>query len=263
MSNSALKPDTKAFCFDIFGTCVDWRNSVTSELHNEAQRAVVGANAVAPAAGKAKAMTREAWGDIAAEWRQTYYKFTRELASNPDTPFKTVDQHHHDALIDILSNHGLTGLWTDAEIQHLAQVWHRLDSWPDTNEGLQILGKHYQTATLSNGNVSLLKDMQVHSGMQFTHTFSAEMFGTYKPNPRVYLGAAEKLSAKPEQVAMVAAHLGDLKAAKSNGLQTVYVEREREESLDMDQARREGYVDLWIGKGEGGFLGVTKALGID
>ncbi|PNS16089.1 hypothetical protein CAC42_4490 [Sphaceloma murrayae] len=259
---SPLKPDTKALCFDIFGTCVDWRKSVTDELHSEAQKAISGGNATAPAAGNAKSMTREAWGDIAAEWRQTYYKFTRQLAENPDTPFKTVDQHHHDALLDILSNHGLTGLWPDPEIQRLALVWHRLDSWPDTNEGLEILGRHFQTATLSNGNVSLLEDMQTHSGMRFTHTFSAEMFGTYKPNPRVYLGAAEKLNVKPEQVAMVAAHLGDLKAAKSNGLQTIYVEREQEENLDVEQARKEGYVNLWIKLGEGGFLGVTKALGI-
>ncbi|KAF4551462.1 Hypothetical protein D9617_13g099620 [Elsinoe fawcettii] len=262
MTNKIHKNDIKALTFDIFGTCVDWRTSVTTQLHDAAQSAVKSSTAAAPVVAKAKSMPRSAWEAITNEWRQTYYKFTRELASNSDAVFKTVDQHHHDALIDILAAHDLLGLWTEDELKHLAQAWHRLDSWEDTNEGLQVMGRHYATATLSNGNVSLLEDMQAHSGMRFTHTFSAEMFGTYKPNPKVYLGAAEKLGVKPEEVAMVAAHLYDLRAAKKCGLRTIYVEREGEDAVDPEEARREGYVDLWIKLGEGGFLGVTKALGI-
>ncbi|KAF2228048.1 haloacid dehalogenase, type II [Elsinoe ampelina] len=262
MATSITKDDIKALTFDIFGTCVDWRTSVTTQLYNAAQKATSASTVAPETAEKAKSMPRSAWEQITNEWRQTYYAFTRELASNPNATFKTVDQHHHDALIILLANHGLTGLWTDAELHHLAQAWHRLDSWPDTNEGLEILGRHFQTATLSNGNVSLLEDMQAHSGMRFTHTFSAEMFGTYKPNPKVYLGAAEKLGVEPGEVAMVAAHLYDFRAAKGNGLRTIYVEREGEDTVDQEEARREGYVDLWIKLGDGGFLGVTKALGI-
>jgi 2-haloacid dehalogenase len=67
---------------------------------------------------------------------------------------------------------------------------------------------------------------------------------------------------------MVAAHLNDLKAAKQNGLQTIYVERPGEEAWDKEQverARQEGWVDLWISQGHGnmGFVTVAEKLGIE
>jgi 2-haloacid dehalogenase len=54
---------------------------------------------------------------------------------------------------------------------------------------------------------------------------SAEVFRAYKPDPRTYLGAAEVFALRPEQVMMVAAHPGDLRAAAASGLRTAFVER--------------------------------------
>lgn len=124
------------------------------------------------------------------------------------------------------------------------------------------------TCTLSNGNLSLLGDLRTFSGIEFTHLFSAELFGTYKPSPKVYLGAAEKLKLPPNECVMVAAHLNDLKAAKGNGLQTVYVERLGEEDWSQDEvekAKQEGWVDLWIERKDDskGFVTVAERLGID
>jgi 2-haloacid dehalogenase len=124
------------------------------------------------------------------------------------------------------------------------------------------------TCTLSNGNLSLLGDLRTFSGIPFTHLFSAEQFGTYKPSPRVYLGAAQELDIPANQCVMVAAHLNDLKAAKENGLQTVYVERPGEEDWsdeEVEQARQGGWVDLWISNeaGSRGFITVAEQLGID
>lgn len=67
---------------------------------------------------------------------------------------------------------------------------------------------------------------------------------------------------------MVAAHLNDLKAAKDNGLKTIYVERSGEEEWSKEQieeARREGWVDLWVSLGNGskGFITVGEKLGIE
>lgn len=84
------------------------------------------------------------------------------------------------------------------------------------------------------------------------------MFQSYKPNPKVYLGAAGKMGLKPEECALVAAHLDDLKAAKACGMGAVYVERAREERyLEM---RGEGIPDLWIREGEEGFVAVAERL---
>ncbi|RMZ73003.1 haloacid dehalogenase type II [Pyrenophora seminiperda CCB06] len=114
--------------------------------------------------------------------------------------------------------------------------------------------------------MSLLTDLRIYSDIPFTHIFSAELFGTYKPSPKVYLGAAEKLCLPPNECVMVAAHLADLKAAKENGLQTIYVERDGEEDWSEDQieeARSAGWVDVWIsGEGNRGFITVAERLGI-
>jgi len=115
--------------------------------------------------------------------------------------------------------------------------------------------------------VSLLEDLRAYSGIPFTHIFSAELFGTYKPSPKVYLGGAEKLGLRPNECAMVAAHLADLKAAKENGLQTIYVERAGEEGwseVQVKEARSAGWVDVWIDDDQGnrGFITVAERLGV-
>jgi 2-haloacid dehalogenase len=116
--------------------------------------------------------------------------------------------------------------------------------------------------------LSLLSDLRTFSSIPFTHLFSAELFGTYKPAPRVYLGAAEKLNLPSNECVMVAAHLNDLKAAKQNGLQTIYVERPGEEDwseAEVEKARMEGWIDLWISSKDGskGFVTVAEKLGVD
>lgn len=101
--------------------------------------------------------------------------------------------------------------------------------------------------------------MAAYGKMPFRNILSAEMFNSYKPNPAVYLGAAEKLGLKPEQCAMVAAHLGDLEAAQKCGFATIYVERPEEER-DEELREKKRLVDVWVGMGEEGFLVVAEKL---
>jgi 2-haloacid dehalogenase len=205
------------------------------------------------------------WADFAHNWRSTYYTFTRELASNPSGAYKTVDDHHFDSLIELLTEKGLqlpgdarSSLYGDEQLRSLSMVWHCLDPWPDTTAGLGLLNKQFITCTLSNGNISLLNDMVKHANMDFTHIFSAEMFQSYKPSPKVYLGAVQKLGLRPEECCMVAAHLDDLKHAKSNGLRTLYVERKAEERFP--DLRDEGFVDYWVSEDEDGFGAAAHKL---
>ena len=202
-------------------------------------------------------------------------KFTREIAKDATKAWKTVDEHHLESLRSILTERGLIlaredntpdnlahdgSLWDEPQLQELNLIWHRLDPWPDTCRGLQELNRQFSTCTLSNGNLSLLKDMVAHAKMPFTHIFSAEMFQSYKPSPKVYLGAAEKMGLKPEECALVAAHLDDLKAAKSNGFHTIYIERPLEER--RPELKDEGIVDIWVKHGEEGFVTAAERLGI-
>lgn len=80
-------------------------------------------------------------------------------------------------MIQLLEENGLAGLWNDAEVKELSLVWHRLDPWTDTVEGIRRLnGMGFVTSTLSNGNVELLRDMAEFAGLEWKKVVSAEMF---------------------------------------------------------------------------------------
>ncbi|KAF2213500.1 hypothetical protein CERZMDRAFT_66976 [Cercospora zeae-maydis SCOH1-5] len=269
-------PQPKALFFDVFGTCVDWRTTVTDALESACNQALnrPTSSIATKIRLRTDGMTKQDWGNIAQEWRNSYLKFTRSIASDPTIPYKTVDQHHLDSLRDILVGHELIfqrdgdvpaelvhdgSLFDEQDLINLSLIWHRLAPWPDTVQGLHDLNKKFSTITLSNGNVSLLEDMVKHGSMPFTHIYSAEMFQSYKPSPKVYLGAAEKMGLQPAECMMVAAHLDDLKYAKQNGFRTLYVERSQEER--HPELLDEGIPDVWVKLEEDGFIEAARKLG--
>jgi 2-haloacid dehalogenase len=81
---------------------------------------------------------------------------------------------------------------------------------------------------LSNGSIWQLIQLARFGHLPWDAVFSVELFRAYKPDPRVYLGAAELLQLPPDQVMMVAAHVYDLRAARSNGMKTAFVARPNE-----------------------------------
>jgi len=159
---------------------------------------------------------------------------TRRVASGGEGP-NNVDVMHRqilDGMLDSPRWSHLAPLWDDAQRGDLVLIWHRLSGWSDATEGLYALKKHAIIGTLSNGNVRLLVDMAKHADLPWDVVFSSEMFNSYKPNAKVYLGAAQLLLLPPEKCAMVAAHVFDLQAAASHGMKTVYVRRPTED-VDM------------------------------
>lgn len=158
----------------------------------------------------------------------------------------------------------LDGLWGgDAEKEQLVHLWHELDAWPDSAAAVTRFAKLGPTAMLSDGSVALLKSLDARNGLRFDQVWGSDTWMAYKPDPAVYLGAAEKLGLRPDEVALVATHLGDLRAAKKCGLKALYVERpfeERYTEAEIDEARRAGWVDMWVPYGPGGLLGIVERL---
>lgn len=260
---SATSPT--ALFFDVFGTVVEWRSCVTSALASAAHQALNDPNRDIPADVRARAstLTETDWLGVAEDWRRSYGVFTSNFDAS--TPFISVDQHHHTALQDLLTQRGVRELFNADELWELTLAWHRLNPWADSVHGLELLNSRFVTSTLSNGNVSLLGDLKEFGGLPFKRLVSSENFGAYKPSPKVYLGAAELLGLEPAQCVMVAAHLKDLKAAKSCGFRTVYVEREKEEAWSGEQvvqAKADGFVDIWVDLNTGGFVEVARRFGI-
>jgi 2-haloacid dehalogenase len=206
-SRSSLSPRVKALAFDVFGTVVDWRGSIIRE-GNEWGR---------------KKKLQVDWAKFADRWREGY-RPAMDKVRKGELPWMKLDQLHRLIFDDLLAEFQI-GALTEEEKDHWNRVWHRLNPWPDAVEGLQRLKRKFVIATLSNGNVSLLVDMAKFAGLPWDTVLSAELFHHYKPDPEVYLGAADLLGFKPSELMMVAAHADDLRAAKACGLRTGFVSR--------------------------------------
>jgi 2-haloacid dehalogenase len=200
----------QALTFDVFGTVVDWRGTIIRE---------------GQALGQRKGLDVD-WAAFADAWRAGY-RPAMDRVRNGELPWTTIDGLHRLILDGLLEQFSLSGL-TETEIDDLNRVWHRLAPWPDAVEGLQRLRQRYIVASLSNGNVALLVRMAKHSGLPWDCVLSSELARRYKPDPEVYLLAAQLLGLEPPEVMMVAAHNGDLLAAQSVGFRTAFALRAHE-----------------------------------
>ncbi len=73
-----------------------------------------------------------------------------------------------------------------------------------------------------------MTDLAKHAHLPWDAILGAELVRHYKPDHEVYESAAAFLDLPRDQVMMVAAHLGDLRAAKQAGLRTAFVARPKE-----------------------------------
>jgi 2-haloacid dehalogenase len=201
----------KALLFDVFGTVVDWRTSVIQE---------------GKALARQRGWTAERvdWPRFADAWRSEGYTEAMRRITRGEVPWARVDVLHREMLDRLIERVGLQDLDEPAR-GHFNRVWHRLKPWPDSVLGLTRLRRKYVISPLSNGNVALLTNMAKHAELPWDCILSSELFGAFKPDPSVYLKAVDMLGLKPEQAMMVAAHAGDLEAARRCGLHTAYVRR--------------------------------------
>ena len=199
--------DVEAMTFDVFGTVVDWRTSIIRE---------------AQILGMEKGFDRD-WPAFADAWRRGYGPAMNRVRTG-ELPWLKIDQLHRLILDDLLVEYDFPAM-SEAEIDDLNRVWHRLIPWPDTVRGLWRLKANFTLATLSNGNVALLTNMAKNAGLPWDVVLSAELSGHYKPDPEVYIKAADLLGLPHEKVMMVAAHRGDLRAAGALGFKTAFVPR--------------------------------------
>lgn len=208
----------KALIFDVFGTVVDWRGSITREIRSLAKDKGIRLNA----------------GQFTNDWRSGYQPAMNRVRQG-DLPWLNIDALHRIILDDLKKKYDLEHL-SEAETDVLNRSWHRLKPWADSVSGLRRLKKGYTISPLSNGNFSLLNNMAKNSGLPWDCIISAELFGHYKPDPETYFGAAKLLDLPPEEVMLCAAHKDDLLAAQECGLRTAFIKRPKEfpPSMNID-----------------------------
>jgi 2-haloacid dehalogenase len=205
----------KALVFDTFGTVVDWRSSVTQQVQELATRKGLKIDAV----------------KFADTWRAGYQPAMNRVRTG-ELPWTKLDRLHRMILDKLLVDFGIGGRLSESEVDALNHAWHRLRPWPDSVSGLTRLKKKFIIAPLSNGNISLMTELAKFGGLPWDCILGAELARHYKPDREVYQSAADFLDLKLDEVMMVAAHLGDLGAAKGVGLRTAFVTRPLEYGPD-------------------------------
>ena len=228
----------KVLAFDVFGTVVDWHGSIAAEVTRLGLQ-------VDPDA-------------FATAWRQGYKPAMARVRSG-ELPWTKIDDLHRMILDDVLKTFKITSL-TEAQVQDLNLVWHRLTPWSGTVEGLHKLKSQFTIVTLSNGNLGLLANMAKNAGLPWDLILSAEVFRHYKPDPETYLGVADTFNVLPEEVMLVAAHKDDLVAAHACGLQTAFIERPLE--FGKNHQRDDLHVEQFTNYHAKDFIDLARQLGI-
>lgn len=201
----------KALLFDVFGTVVDWRTSVARE---------------GAAFGSAHGIAGIDWTAFADAWRGLYQPSLEEVRRG-QRPWQVLDALHRASLDRLLAERGIKGI-PEAALEHFNRAWHRLEPWPDAPAGLARLKRRYIIATCSNGNVALMVALAKWGGLPWDMILGAELARHYKPCPEAYLRSAAFLGLAAQECMMVAAHNGDLKAARASGLKCAFVPRPKE-----------------------------------
>lgn len=115
-----------------------------------------------------------------------------------------------------------------APIEALWEIYfaarNSVELYPDSLPALQRITARWPLASLTNGNADLQR-IGIHT--HFAHHICARDSGVAKPDPRIFLAAAELLGVAPDQIL----HVGDdpemdVVGARDAGLRTAWINRD-------------------------------------
>jgi 2-haloacid dehalogenase len=187
--------------FDCYGTLIDWESGILAAL-----RPVLARHGVTLSDDQAL----EVFGELEATAEAGEYRPYREILA---------------AVLDGFG--GRFGFTPSAEER--AVFGGSVADWPafpDSAEGLRALGERYKLVILSNVDDDLFAHSARRLGANFADVITAQQIGSYKPNPRNFRFALNRLGVPAERVLHVAQSLfHDIAPAKEFGLATVWVNR--------------------------------------
>ncbi len=108
----------------------------------------------------------------------------------------------------------------------LMEAYLHLDPYTEVREALRALS-NYPLAILSNGSPRMLHAVVKSAGLEgvFSHVISVDEVKIYKPSPRVYQLASQKMSAAETSIGFVSSNSWDVIGAKAFGFWTCWVNR--------------------------------------
>ncbi len=112
--------------------------------------------------------------------------------------------------------------------ERLMGLYRRLGTFPEVPETLRRLKERgFTTAILSNGTPDMLASAVDHAGIGplLDAVLSVEEAGVYKPDPRVYRLAVERLGVPAGAIAFQSSNSWDAHAASAFGMRVVWCNR--------------------------------------
>jgi 2-haloacid dehalogenase len=193
-----------AFVFDAYGTLFD------------VQSVAVLAEALAPGNGAA----------LARLWRtkQLEYTWLQSLMASTQhrrEDFAALTAHALDYAAAALA----LPLSADARGRLLDEYLH-LAPFPEVHQALAALASRPRWI-LSNGTLGMLEPLVRATGLDtlLDGILSVDAAGIYKPSPRVYQLAVDRLALPPAQIAFVSSNGWDAAGAKAFGFTTFWINR--------------------------------------
>jgi 2-haloacid dehalogenase len=112
--------------------------------------------------------------------------------------------------------------------RELMNEYLRLACYPEVPGALARLAERLPLAILSNGTADMLAAVTAHNGLtgRFRHILSADEAGVFKPSPRVYRLAVERLGLPPGRIGFVSSNGWDAAGAKAAGLTVYWINRQ-------------------------------------
>ncbi|HEX6137327.1 MAG TPA: haloacid dehalogenase type II [Casimicrobiaceae bacterium] len=194
----------RAFVFDAYGTLFDVHSVVTL------------AEELAPRQG---ALLSQVW-----RTKQLEYTWLQSLMLSPTRPrddFATLTA----CALDYAVAQFMVPLSAENR-QRLLDAYGRLAPFPDAADALAALAPRPRWI-LSNGTLAMLEPLVRQSALasHIDGVLSVDAAGIYKPSPRVYRLAVDRLQLAPADIGFVSSNGWDAAGAKAFGFTTFWINR--------------------------------------
>jgi 2-haloacid dehalogenase len=120
----------------------------------------------------------------------------------------------------------------EAHAEELLQRWSELEPWPETPQVLHALLEKVPIAVATNASITLANIAVTCLGVAMPMVVTAEEVGYYKPQPRPYRMALDRLQCPAESVLFVAGSAADVPGASAVGMPVFWHNRLRLSSVD-------------------------------
>lgn len=198
--------DFSVLTFDCYGTLIDWETGLRTALQS-----AFSAHGVAYEDDRAL---------------QLFAEHESRIEHGPFIEYKGV-------LRGVLASIGeVYGFRPSAE-ELDAFAWSVGDwpAFPDSGPALGALKKHFKLVVISNVDDDLFARSAEKLGVAFNDVITAQQVHSYKPSPRNFLAAFERIRVPRERILHVAQSLyHDIAPARELGLSTVWVNRRARKS---------------------------------